>query len=143
MGDNGEIFGTATAGLTWSRVQPSITGFSLRAVSRRTTGAAWAVGAQGAAPRTIDVGGTPVWQNANIGALNDLDGVHFPSDVLVGYAVGFNSSGLVLKSEDGGVGWARQISNTGRRLNDVHFVDPLRGWAVGDAGTMPSCRRRR
>lgn len=136
VGDNGEIFGTADAGVSWARVQPAITGFALRAVSRRSVTAAWAVGAQGAAPRTVDVGGLPLWQNGSAGALNDLDGVHFPSDELVGYAVGFNTSGLILKSEDGGVNWSRQVSNTGRRLNDVYFVDRLRGWAVGDLGTI-------
>ena len=136
VGDNGEIFGTDNGGTSWTRVQPSVTDLSLRAVSRRTTFSAWAAGAQGAAPRTADVGGAAVWQNGNLGASNDLEGVHFPSDVLVGYAVGFNASGLVLKSENGGLGWTRQVSNTNRRLNDVYFVDPLRGWAVGDAGAI-------
>jgi photosystem II stability/assembly factor-like uncharacterized protein len=136
VGDGGEIFGTGDTGLGWSRVQPAITGLALRGVSQRTATAAWAAGAQGAAPRTVDVGGAGFWQYDNIGALNDLEDVHFPSDALVGYAVGFNSSGLVLKSENGGLGWTRQVSNTSRRLNDVHFVDPLRGWAVGDAGTI-------
>ena len=136
VGDNGEIFGTVDAGVTWTRVQPAITGFSLRAVSRHSTGDAWAVGVQGAAPRTTLVSGAGVWQNGNAGALNDMEGVHFPGDPLVGYAVGLNASGLILKSEDGGLGWTRQVSNTGRRLNDVYFVDRLRGWAVGDVGTI-------
>lgn len=136
VGDGGEIFGTSDGGLAWAKVQPAITGLALRGVSQRTTTAAWAVGAQGSAPRTVDVGGAGFWQYDNIGALNDLEDVHFPSDVLVGYAVGFNSSGLVLKSEDGGVSWTRQVSNTSRHLNDVIFVDRLRGWAVGDAGTI-------
>jgi photosystem II stability/assembly factor-like uncharacterized protein len=136
VGDNGEIFGTSDAGLIWTRVQPAVTALALRGVSHRTAALAWAVGAQGAAPRTVDVGGVGVWQNFNAGSLNDLEDVHFPSDVLTGYAVGFNSSGLILKSEDGGLGWTRQVSNTSRRLNDVHFVDRLRGWAVGEAGTI-------
>jgi photosystem II stability/assembly factor-like uncharacterized protein len=136
VGDNGDIHGTVDGGLVWTQVQPSITGFALRAVSRRTATAAWAAGAQGAAPRTVDVGGVPVWQNGTAGALNDLEGVQFPSDAMVGYAVGLNASGLILKSEDGGLGWTRQVSNTGRRLNDVYFVDRLRGWAVGDVGTI-------
>ncbi len=136
VGDNGQIFGTEDAGGTWTLVQPSVTGLSLRGVFRRSEAAAWAVGAQGAALRTADVGGSTVWQYDNLGALNELEGVHFPSDNLVGYAVGFNASALVLRSEDGGVVWTRQVSNTGRRLNDVYFVDRLRGWAVGEAGTI-------
>jgi len=136
VGDNGEIFGTSDAGLVWTRVQPAITALALHGVSHRTAAYAWAVGPQGAAPQTVDVGGVGFWQYQNIGSLNDLEDVHFPSDVLTGYAVGFNSSGLILKSEDGGQSWTRQVSNTSRRLNDVHFVDRLRGWAVGDAGTI-------
>lgn len=136
VGDNGEIFGTSDAGLVWTRVQPAITGLTLRGVSHRTIAYAWAAGTQGSTPRTADVGGVGVWSYFNAGAQNDLEDVHFPSDILVGYAVGFNMSGLILKSEDGGLTWTRQASNTSRRLTDVHFVDRLRGWAVGDAGTI-------
>ena len=136
VGDGGEIFGTVDAGEVWTRLQPSITSLALRAVSRRSSAAAWAAGAQGAAPRTADVGGTVVWLNGSAGASNDLEGIHFPVDDQVGYAVGFNASGLVLRSEDGGLSWTRQVSNTSRRLNDVYFVDRLRGWAVGEAGTI-------
>jgi len=136
VGDGGEIFGTDDAGGSWTRVQPAITGLALRAVAQRTPAAAWAVGAQGAAPRTVQIGNSVVWQNGNLGALNDLEGVHFPTDVFVGYAVGYNASGAVLKTEDGGASWTRQVSNTSRRLNGVHFVDALRGWVVGDAGTI-------
>lgn len=136
VGDGGEIFGTGDAGLNWTRVQPAITGLALRGVSHRTVPLAWAVGAQGSAPRTVDVGGAGFWAYFNAGSSNDLEDVHFPSDVLTGYAVGFNTSGLILKSEDGGGNWTRQVSNTGRRLNDVYFVDRLRGWAVGDVGTI-------
>jgi len=136
VGDAGDIWGTAD-GQAWSRVQPSVTSFALRAVARRSTTAAWAVGAQGAEPFTVDGGGgVPVWQNGNLGALYDLHGVQFPSDPLVGYAVGFNGTGAVLKTEDGGLGWTPQISNTGRQLNAVYFVDHLRGWAVGASGTI-------
>ena len=135
VGDVGEIFGTDDAGETWTHVQPSFTGFSLRGVWRYSTAQAWAVGAQGLAPRTTVVGNSVLWENPNAGALNQLEGVHFPSGQ-IGYAVGYSGTGVVLKSEDGGLGWARQTSNTSRKLNDVYFVDELRGWAVGDAGTI-------
>lgn len=136
VGDGGDIWGTIDAGVTWSRISPSVTNATLRAVARRSTLAAWAVGAQGAAPFTTDVSGQPVWQNDNLGTLYDLHGLHFPSDVLTGYAVGFNATGSVLKTEDGGLSWSPQISNTGRQLNAVYFVDTQRGWAVGTSGTI-------
>lgn len=136
VGDVGEIYGTIDAGASWIKVQPSVTGFNLRAVARRSTMAAWAVGAQGASLLTVDGGGVPVWQNGTVGALYDMHGIHFPSDPLLGYAVGLNGTGAVLKTEDGGLGWTPQISNTSRPLNGVCFVDNLRGWAVGASGTI-------
>jgi photosystem II stability/assembly factor-like uncharacterized protein len=135
VGDQGEIFGTQDAGATWSKVQPSITSFSLKAVSRRRPEAAWAVGDQGVAPRTV---GTPVaygWELRNAGAVNQLEGVHFPDD-LIGYAVGYSGAGAILRSDDGGGTWEAQASHSSRRLNDVFFVDALRGWAVGDGGVI-------
>jgi photosystem II stability/assembly factor-like uncharacterized protein len=98
------------------------------------------VGTQGWALRTVDVGGSPEWQGGTLGALNDFFDVQFPvgspGGSGVGYAVGFNATGLVMRTDDGGLNWTRQNSNTGRRLRGVHFVDGLRGWAVGDAGTV-------
>jgi len=135
VGDNGDTWGTIDAGVTWTRIQPSVTTFMLRAVARRSTFAAWAVGAQGAEPFTTDVGGQPEWQNGTLGVLFDMYGLHFPSDQ-TGYAVGFNNSGAVLKTEDGGLTWNRQVSNTSRTLNAVYFVDTQRGWAVGTSGTI-------
>jgi photosystem II stability/assembly factor-like uncharacterized protein len=135
VGDGGEIWGTVDAGTTWQHVQPSITSSSLRGVSRLSTTQAWAVGAQGLAPFTVPVAGIPVWQNSNAGAFNQLEGVSFPTG-LIGYAVGYSGTGVVLRSDNAGLDWTRQVSNTGGKLNDVIFVDALRGWAVGDAGVI-------
>lgn len=33
-------------------------------------------------------------------------------------------------------GWFSQSSNTTRHLNDVFFIDPLKGWIVADSGTI-------
>ena len=32
--------------------------------------------------------------------------------------------------------WTKQTSNTTELLNDIHFVDNMTGWAVGDNGTI-------
>jgi photosystem II stability/assembly factor-like uncharacterized protein len=50
--------------------------------------------------------------------------------------VGTNGPGLILKTVDGAVSWFPQISNSAQALNDVWFVDPLRGWAVGTGGRI-------
>jgi photosystem II stability/assembly factor-like uncharacterized protein len=75
------------------------------------------------------------WELRSAGAANDLEGVSFASS-LVGYAVGWNGVGIVLRSDDGGTSWSAQAPNAQFRLNAVHFVDELRGWVVGDNGTI-------
>jgi photosystem II stability/assembly factor-like uncharacterized protein len=136
VGDNGTIVGTTDRGLSWDVVTPSITSQALRGVWRRSTLVAVAAGAQGVTPRTVDGGGgVPQWVLANAGAANGLEGVCFPSD-LTGYAVGYNGTGLVLRSDDGGASWSPQAVGTGFRLNDVHFIDATRGWAVGESGVI-------
>jgi photosystem II stability/assembly factor-like uncharacterized protein len=136
VSDVGEIFGTHSGGDTVFRVQPAITAQPLRSVWRRA-GLAWAVGDAGLAPRTVAMApaDTAAWVLLNAGASFQLRGVIFPSD-LTGYAVGFNGAGAILRSDDSGQTWQTQTSNTARPLNDVFFVDPLRGWAVGDGGTI-------
>ena len=70
-----------------------------------------------------------------VGAGNDLYGV-FQLDVTSAFAVGVNGVGLVLRTDDGGATWQTQVSHSTQRLNDVYFVDSLRGWAVGNGGTI-------
>ena len=53
-----------------------------------------------------------------------------------GYAVGINGVGTVIRTEDGGQTWSQQSPNAQFRLNAVYFVDGLRGWVVGDNGTI-------
>jgi photosystem II stability/assembly factor-like uncharacterized protein len=136
VGAGGIVAGTHDRGLTWFLV-PSITTQTLEAVWRNGPATAWAVGAQGLAPRTVATPDSVTWVLANAGATRQLEGVHFPTD-LVGFAVGYDASlgGAILRSDDGGVTWQSQPSHTAARLNDVFFVDALRGWAVGEAGTI-------
>jgi photosystem II stability/assembly factor-like uncharacterized protein len=135
VGDAGAIYGTQDAGETWSRVQPSITTQSLKAVWRRRAEAAWAVGDQGVAPLTTGTPSSYGWELRNAGAINQLQAVHFADD-LIGYAAGSNGAGAILRTDDGGDSWQAQASHSSRPLHDVFFVDALRGWAVGDAGTI-------
>jgi photosystem II stability/assembly factor-like uncharacterized protein len=135
VGDAGKIYGTVDAGTIWALVQPSITSTSLNAVWRRRAEAAWAVGDQGVAPLTT---GTPLlygWELRNAGAVNQLQGVCFPDD-LIGYAAGSSGAGTILRTDDGGDTWQAQAAHASRPLNDIFFVDALRGWAVGDGGTI-------
>ena len=50
-------------------------------------------------------------------------------DASTGWTVG--QSGEILKTVDGGAGWAAEASGTTKDLHDVQFVDANDGWAVG------------
>jgi photosystem II stability/assembly factor-like uncharacterized protein len=139
VGQSGIIVGTHDSGANWFIVQPFVTSFNLRAVWRRSEPMAVAVGAAGSSPYTEDgpsPSDTTHWNLRALGASYDLYGVHFPND-LVGFAVGDQGTGLVLRTSDGGATWGTpQISNAQFRLEDVFFVDEDRGWAVGRNGII-------
>jgi len=135
VGDNGTIVGTVDRGLNWTVVTPSVTGQALRAVWARSLFGNWSTGAQGVTPRTIDNAGAVEWELRNAGAANDLDGVFFVTDY-TGFACGTNGTGIVLRTDDTGVTWTPQAVPNGTPLNDVFFVDEMRGWVVGDNGRI-------
>jgi photosystem II stability/assembly factor-like uncharacterized protein len=134
-GVNGTIFGTHDGGASWYVVQPAVTGLTLEAAWRRSNTAAWAVGVGGVLASTAPTADSLAWSAGNLGAANDLRGLVFVDDA-VGYTVGANGGGVVLKTLNGGVNWSPQVSNSAQALNDVWFVDGLRGWAVGDGGRI-------
>jgi photosystem II stability/assembly factor-like uncharacterized protein len=136
VGGGGVIGGTHDRGVTWF-VAPALTNLGLEAVWRRGEASAWAVGAGGATPRTVATPDSTAWELRNAGSSRQLEGVHYPTD-LIGYAVGSDAflGGAVLRTDDGGVTWQAQASRTAFRLNDVYFVDELRGWAVGEGGVI-------
>ena len=45
-------------------------------------------------------------------------------------------TGAVVRTDDVGATWQAQTPRSQFKLNDVFFVDRLRGWAVGDNGTI-------
>jgi photosystem II stability/assembly factor-like uncharacterized protein len=137
VGDAGTIVGTTDRGLSWDIVQPAVTAQRLRSIWRRSPARATAVGDQGAAPRTDPLAGpvTGTWEIRNAGSLNQLYGVCFVSDS-TGFAVGHSSVGIALRTDDGGISWAAQVTGTQFHLNGVHFIDRTRGWAVGDNGVV-------
>ena len=136
VGGGGVIAGTHDGGLTWFMV-PTPTVQGLEDVWQRSLANAWAVGSQGVTPRTVATPDSVEWELQTAGPTRQLNGVHFPTD-LIGYAVGYDAmlGGTVLRTEDGGVTWQAQASRSSARLNDVFFIDPLHGWAVGEGGTV-------
>ena len=120
VGDNGVILGTHDRGLTWYTVQPSLTSQPLRGVWRLSAALANAAGAAGVTLRTAAAADSATWQLGNAGSLYDLRAVCFPT-AGVGYVVGYNLAGAVLRSDDGGASWQPQVANTGSRLKEESF----------------------
>ena len=135
VGNGGVIYGSHDGGVSWYSVQPAVTAQNLRAVTRRSEASAFAVGAQGVAPRTFAGPDSTVWQLQSAGAANDLDDVSMIS-ALRGWAAGDNGSGIIVTTVDGGTNWTPQTAPAGNALHGVWFVDALRGWAVGDNGRI-------
>ena len=135
VGQGGVIVGTRDGGQSWYVVQPSVTANALYTVWRRSDTEAWAGGAAGANPVTVATPDSLQWTLGSFGALNTIHGIIMGSSQ-IGYAVGTNGQGLILKTVDGAASWSPQIANSAQDLNDVWFVDPLRGWAVGTGGRI-------
>ena len=55
-------------------------------------------------------------------------------DVTTGTSVG--TSGIILRTTDGGSTWVSQNSGTTNQLNEVVFTDANTGTAVGEGGTV-------
>lgn len=85
---------------------------------------------RGAIARTTDAGVS--WSTLFFDQA--IQGLNFPQPIS-GFAVG--AAGRISHSTDGGITWSDQTSGTSANLNDVSFAsDALRGFAVGDNGTI-------
>jgi photosystem II stability/assembly factor-like uncharacterized protein len=134
VGAGGVIADTHDGGASWNIV-PAVTSQTLNGVWATGDSSAYAAGDQGVTARTT-APGAGTWELApNLGAFNGVEAVHFPSPP-IGFAVGFNAGGIALRTGDTGETWTPQAPRTSVRLNDVWFVDPMRGWAVGDGGVI-------
>ena len=135
VGESGTVFGTHDAGGSWYPVQPSLTALSLRSVWRRTATQAIAGGFSGVRLATAATADSLQWSLGSFGAGNTVNALQM-IDASNGYAVGANGNGIVLRTRDGGATWAPQLPGTTVALQDVWFVDALRGWAVGPSGRI-------
>ncbi len=65
----------------------------------------------------------------------NLRDVNFPiGETQSAWIVG--DGGIILRTQDGGVTWQKQVSPTNKNLYSVYFTDNSNGWAVGDDGTI-------
>ena len=87
----------------------------------------WILSDQGSLLTTTDGGQTWLTSSLSDGTYT---GLCF-SDADHGFAVGYNDSSFILKTDDGGATWELVDHPKALRLNDVYFNDVDVGWAVG------------
>jgi len=143
----GVVFGTRDGGKTWETLSPAAgLDVALNDIWFVTAKDGWAVGGTVEANQldvilhTSDGGRT--WTRQQGGAPQMTRAVQFV-DASRGWVVGMTidlDSGemgisKILASTDGGKTWTRQFDSP-RSFLDVFFLDPLRGWAVGDRSAI-------
>ena len=50
--------------------------------------------------------------------------------------MGGGNAGIILHTDDGGLNWSEQNSNSTHELRGVYFFDELTGWMCGGFGTI-------
>ncbi|KAK3242530.1 hypothetical protein CYMTET_47788 [Cymbomonas tetramitiformis] len=122
---------------------------AIQAVSERKL---YAVGTWGAVLLTRD--GGEKWLTVTTGASSSSSPMHlqallFWEDIRYGWLVGESSGnglqGTILHTDDGGATWQQQAydipggsqeTSSTHRLNAVHFISRMEGWAAGQGGTL-------
>jgi len=127
----GGIVKTIDGGDLWSLVEGTDTLY-LYDICRVDDDTLWAVGNGGIIVRSTDGGDT--WEDRSKPEFSSLDfrGSYF-EDAQYGWVVGDQK---VLYTSDGGASWIEQAQVAGVRLYGIDFVDPYRGWVVGENRTI-------
>lgn len=136
VGEDG-IYHSSDGWSTWHKQSDEL---ELTAVQFVDSAIGWAVGIGGRIFRTTDGGTTWGAEHQGFsGGVGSLEAVHFENDS-TGWAVGRYcdsvgcENGNIIHTSDGGNTWQLQktIDAPEGQLNDVHFVDTLQGWVLGD-----------
>jgi len=145
VGELGRVFHTTDGGKTFSRSDTG-TRAAFLSVACLPDGSVVITGSKGLAMKSTDQGAT--WETLNTGSKRELLSVAFPT-AQVGVAVG--DFGTIIRTEDGGKTWSSIPLPTGFALPedvaeivdpgdvllyDVDFVNPDRGFAVGEFGVI-------
>jgi photosystem II stability/assembly factor-like uncharacterized protein len=127
----GGIIKSTNGGDYWSLVEGT-DDLTLWDICRVNDDTLWSVGERGIIITSSDGGDT--WESRSEGEFSELDfmGSYF-EDADHGWVVGDEK---VLYTSDGGTSWTEQAEVAGVGLYGVDFVDSLRGWTVGENGTI-------
>jgi len=147
VGSGGTIRRTTDGGITWN-TQVSHTSQGLRAVYFVDTNTGWAVGEAGVLLHTNNGGVDWNPQVSNVTDQGSLFAV-YALDANTAWVSGFEVAKetfkatveredvwIVLRTNDGGANWNRQIGGLFPRLRGVHFLTDKLGWVTGGNGQM-------
>lgn len=142
----GSILKTTDGGATWTW-QDAGAAPTLWCVQFTDADHGWVAGVAGTVLRTQDGGAH--WTPLAIPTTDDIRGLSFP-DALHGWATSIHPihwdysgdpddwQGSIWRTVDGGQTWEQQtVPESTSLLNQVRFVDALRGWVVGTRRTAP------
>ncbi len=123
VGEYGVIIKTTDGGENW-QPQGDFYQFNITDVQFIDHNTGWACGMYGEILKTTDGGIN--WARVSTNIPEYFIRIYFsnPSDGIAMYIGGF------YKTSDGGSTW-RRIPGSWIQLNDMHFIDPMNGWAVG------------
>lgn len=130
VGDNGTIFNTTDAGLTWTPKTSNVSNH-LYDVICITKNNAFAVGANGTILRTTDASET--WTQQESGTGNALYSISF-IDSTNGFIVG--DYGTILNTIDGGENWTLEQSLTNLPIYGISYFAKNSAVAVGGNGMI-------
>jgi photosystem II stability/assembly factor-like uncharacterized protein len=131
------IITTSNGGMNWNERSLTITDRYISKIKFLNEDTGYIVGGNtgtysGFIFKTTDEGNT--WLAINTGIDNYwISDLSLPDDNTI-YLVG--QSGQILKSNDAGLSWQKQNSNTSENLNDVFFLNSNTGYVVGDNQTI-------
>lgn len=133
IGSNGHFIRTIDGGLNWC-IQAVISPYWLHSVFFSDIDCGWATG--GGDDRIIilkTINGGKSWSKIKDSSHDGfLAGSYFLNNQ-TGFVCG--SDGLILRTDDGGKNWQKEITNTDQHLVEMFFVDNV-GFAVGKNGTI-------
>ncbi len=142
VGEHGLILHTTNGGTNWS-VQQSASSATLYSIFFSTPTNGIICGNLGVIEHTTDGGNS--WSNLSSGTSQKLRRVYFVN-ASIGWIVGGDSTGKVLKTTDGGNTWISQSNCATAGLKGVFFINPNTGWSVSwwisgttDGGTSWQC----
>ncbi|MEO8371149.1 MAG: YCF48-related protein [Candidatus Solibacter sp.] len=131
VGDDGSIFATENAGVTWT-ARKSGTTENLTDI-QMLGDEGWIAGYDGVILHTADGGKTWAKQDSGSAALS-LEALYF-HDTQNGWAVGW--AGSILHTVDGGKKWQTlKVNGASWSLSCITFTDAQNGWIVGFAGQL-------